>query len=131
MIGKRFNQKNANVITWAKVETIKVPTLLMTGDSDLWTPPSILRLQASHLKHAEVRVIREAGHAPSWEQPEAFNAALLDFHAAVIPPDIVNGPQAFGLAAKCASPQSRLAETPQTCPYDRPETLSPDVTRRS
>lgn len=79
MIGERFNQKNANVITWAKVETIKVPTLLMTGDSDLWTPPSILRLQASHLRHAEVRVIREAGHAPSWEQPEAFNTALLDF----------------------------------------------------
>ncbi len=79
MIGKRLNQNNANVITWEKVETIKVPTLLMTGDSDLWTPPSILRLQASHVKHAEVKVIREAGHAPSWEQPEAFNAALLDF----------------------------------------------------
>jgi pimeloyl-ACP methyl ester carboxylesterase len=79
MIGERFNQKNANVITWAKVETIKVPTLLMTGDSDLWTPPSILRLQASHLAHAEMQIIREAGHAPSWEQPEAFNAALLDF----------------------------------------------------
>lgn len=79
MIGKRLNQKNANVITWAKVETIGVPTLLMTGDSDLWTPPSILRLQASHVKHAEVEVIREAGHAPNWEQPEAFNAALLDF----------------------------------------------------
>jgi pimeloyl-ACP methyl ester carboxylesterase len=85
MIGKRLNQNTANVITWDKVETIKVPTLLMTGDSDLWTPPSILRLQASHVKHAEVKVIREAGHAPSWEQPEAFNAALLDFvrrHAA-------------------------------------------------
>jgi pimeloyl-ACP methyl ester carboxylesterase len=79
MIGQRLNQKTANVITWASVETIKVPTLLMTGDADLWTPPPILRLQASHLKHAEVMVIREAGHAPSWEQPEAFNAALLDF----------------------------------------------------
>ncbi len=79
MIGERFNQKNANVITWAKVETIKVPTLLMTGDADLWTPPSVLRLQASHITHAEVKVITEAGHAPSWEQPEAFNATLLDF----------------------------------------------------
>lgn len=85
MIGQRLNQKTANVITWAKVETIKVPTLLMTGDSDLWTPPSILRLEASHMKRAEVKVIAEAGHAPNWEQPEAFNAALLDFlrrHAA-------------------------------------------------
>ena len=33
MIGERFNQKNANVITWAKVEAIKVPTLLMTGEA--------------------------------------------------------------------------------------------------
>lgn len=79
MIGKRLNQRNANVITWANVETIEVPTLLMTGDSDLWTPPSILRLQASRIKHAEVRVIQEAGHAPSWEQPHAFNEALLTF----------------------------------------------------
>jgi pimeloyl-ACP methyl ester carboxylesterase len=51
----------------------------MTGDADLWTPPSVLRLQASHLRHAETLVIREAGHAPNWEQPEAFNNALLDF----------------------------------------------------
>lgn len=79
LIGQRLNQKPTNVITWAKVETIKVPTLLMTGDCDLWSPPPILRMQASHMKHAEVKVIREAGHAPSWEQPEAFNAALLDF----------------------------------------------------
>lgn len=79
MIGQRLNQKNANVITWARVETIKVPTLLITGDSDLWTPPPILRLQASHMPHAEVRVIAEAGHAPSWEQPQVFNATLLDF----------------------------------------------------
>ncbi len=79
MIGERFNQKNANVITWAKVETIKVPTLLMTGDCgpvDAAVDPAPA---GKPLKHAEVKVIREAGHAPSWEQPEAFNAALLDF----------------------------------------------------
>lgn len=79
LLSVRVNQKFAHVITWAKVETIKVPTLLMTGDADLWTPPSVLRLQASHLRHAETLVIREAGHAPNWEQPEAFNNALLDF----------------------------------------------------
>jgi pimeloyl-ACP methyl ester carboxylesterase len=79
LIGARLNQKLANVITWAKVETIKVPTLLMTGDADLWTPPSVLRLQASHMPHAETAVIQEAGHAPSWEQPQAFNRTLLDF----------------------------------------------------
>lgn len=77
--GKRLVQKNANAITWAAVETIRVPTLLLTGSADLYTPPSMLRLQASHMRHAEVHVIEEAGHAPNWEQPERFNAILLDF----------------------------------------------------
>ncbi|OWA53569.1 hypothetical protein BV898_17992 [Hypsibius exemplaris] len=53
--------------------------LLMTGDADLYIPPSVLRLQASHLAQAETLVLREAGHALNWEQPEAFNAALLLF----------------------------------------------------
>ena len=78
-IGARIRQKNANVITWAKVETIRTPTLLIGGEADLYTPPSMLRLQASHLKHADVVVISEAAHAPNWEQPEAFNKALLTF----------------------------------------------------
>jgi pimeloyl-ACP methyl ester carboxylesterase len=51
----------------------------MTGDSDLYTPPSLLRMQAQHMPHADVRVIAEAGHSPYWEQPLAFNEALLTF----------------------------------------------------
>lgn len=77
--GKRLIQKNANSITWAAVDTIKVPTLLLTGSADLYTPPSMMRLQASHLRHAEIHIIEESGHAPNWEQPERFNAILLDF----------------------------------------------------
>lgn len=78
-IGARVRQKNANVITWAKVETIRTPTLLLGGEADLYTPPSMLRLQAQHLPHADVVVVSEAAHAPNWEQPEAFNKALLAF----------------------------------------------------
>ncbi|GAA3074095.1 alpha/beta fold hydrolase [Pseudonocardia yunnanensis] len=77
--GKQLTQKNANAITWAAVETIRTPTLLLTGSADLYTPPSMLRLQASHLRHARVEIIEEAGHAPNWEQPDRFNAILLDF----------------------------------------------------
>jgi pimeloyl-ACP methyl ester carboxylesterase len=79
LLSVRVNQALANVITWAKVETIEAPTLLLTGDADLWTPPSILRLQASHLRNVETAIIREAGHAPNWEQPLAFNETLLEF----------------------------------------------------
>jgi pimeloyl-ACP methyl ester carboxylesterase len=77
--GAKVTQKFANVITWAKIETIALPTLLIGGDADLYTPPSMLRLQKSHLRNAEMVLIPEAGHAPTWEQPEAFNKALLAF----------------------------------------------------
>lgn len=77
--GKRITPKMKQPLTWARLETIRTPTLLMTGDSDLYTPPSLLRMQAQHMPHAAVHVIREAGHSPYWEQPEAFNRILLDF----------------------------------------------------
>jgi pimeloyl-ACP methyl ester carboxylesterase len=53
----------------------------MTGDSDLYTPPSLLRMQARHMPRAEVHIVREAGHSPYWEQPGAFNDILLAFLA--------------------------------------------------
>jgi len=77
--GRVVRQKTANRITWAAVETLRLPCLLMTGDADLWAPPSMQRIVARHLPQAETLVIAEAGHSAYWEQPEAFNAALLDF----------------------------------------------------
>ena len=77
--GKRIRQESREPLTWAKLESIKQPTLLVTGDSDLYTPPSLLRMQAQHMPHAEVHIVREAGHSPYWEQPEVFNEILLGF----------------------------------------------------
>ena len=40
---------------------------------------------ASYWRNPELAIFREAGHAPYWEQPEAFNSLLIDFlgrHAA-------------------------------------------------
>eukprot|EP01124_Arcella_intermedia_P030359 TRINITY_DN6634_c0_g1_i1.p1 TRINITY_DN6634_c0_g1~~TRINITY_DN6634_c0_g1_i1.p1 ORF type:complete len:275 (-),score=57.31 TRINITY_DN6634_c0_g1_i1:31-855(-) len=79
--GEKIRQKYANEITWKMVERIKVPTLLIIGEADLYTPPSVGRLQAKHIPHAEVVVISEAAHAPNWEQPEIFNHVLLQFLA--------------------------------------------------
>ena len=81
LLGARIYPKSNHVLTWAKLETIRHPTLLATGDSDLYTPPAVLRMQAAHMPHAEVAVIAEAGHSPYWEQPDAFNALLLSFLA--------------------------------------------------
>lgn len=79
--GTRISPNLKHTLTWALLETIRHPTLLVTGESDLYTPPSLLRLQAQHMPHAEVATIAEAGHSPYWEQPEIFNRLLLDFLA--------------------------------------------------
>src|SRR5262245_14923023 len=79
--GKRITPKMKQPLTWARLESIRHPTLLMTGDADLYTPPSLLRMQAQHMPHAEMHVVREAGHSPYWEQPVLFNDILLAFLA--------------------------------------------------
>ncbi len=78
---KRVTPKMKQPLTWARLESIKHPTLLMTGDADLYTPPSLLRMQAQHMPHADVHVVAEAGHSPYWEQPVVFNQLLLGFLA--------------------------------------------------
>jgi pimeloyl-ACP methyl ester carboxylesterase len=66
-------------VTWAKLEALKIPTLLLTGDADLYTPPSVLRMFAARMPHAESAIIAETGHSSYWENPPAFNAAVLAF----------------------------------------------------
>lgn len=78
---ERLEQQTVHPLTWANVGTIRVPTMLLTGEADLYTPPSVLRVQASHLPRADVQVVREAGHQPYWEQPQIFNDLLLTFLA--------------------------------------------------
>ena len=68
-----------NRITFALLETIQAPTLLLTGDADLYAPPPVLRLFAARIKGAEVSIVPEAGHSTYWEQPELFNRAVLNF----------------------------------------------------
>ena len=68
-----------NTVTFAKLETIKVPTLLLTGDADMFAPPSIMRMFAARVKNSQAVVIPEAGHSAYWENPEAFNKAVLAF----------------------------------------------------
>ena len=66
-------------VTWAALENLKVPTLLITGDADLYTPPSVLRMFVTRMHDAESAVIAETGHSSYWESPEVFNRAVLAF----------------------------------------------------
>lgn len=68
-----------NHITFAMLESIQAPTLLLTGDADLYAPPPIPQLFKARIKGSEVVIIPEAGHSAYWEQPEVFNRAVLTF----------------------------------------------------
>ena len=72
-------QPMRNRITLASLETIAVPTLLLTGDADLYAPPAVMRLFAARIKNAESVVVPEAGHSAYWEQPDTFNRVVLAF----------------------------------------------------
>ena len=75
----RFALTPRRAVTWSKLEKLKVPTLIVTGDADLYMPPSVLRMFVEHIRHAESEVIAETGHSSYWENPEPFNRAVLAF----------------------------------------------------
>jgi pimeloyl-ACP methyl ester carboxylesterase len=77
--GHRLGQTPVNKITFASLEKLPVPFLLMTGDADLWMPPPAMRLYAQHIPDNELAIVPEAGHSIHWERPDLFNATVLDF----------------------------------------------------
>jgi len=72
-------QATRNRITFALLETLQVPTLLLTGGADLYAPPPVLQLFTARIKGAESVIVPEAGHSTYWEQPQVFNRAVLEF----------------------------------------------------
>ncbi len=72
-------QTMRNRITFSMLEGIKIPTLLLTGDADLYAPPAVLRLFAARIKNSASVIVPESGHSAYWEQPEIFNRTVLEF----------------------------------------------------
>jgi pimeloyl-ACP methyl ester carboxylesterase len=58
---------------------IAVPTLVVCGDEDRITPLSESEKLANGIPHAELAVIRGAGHFPMLEKPQEFNSTLRQF----------------------------------------------------
>jgi pimeloyl-ACP methyl ester carboxylesterase len=65
--------------TFAKLESIRCPTLVASGCADMLAPPPLMRMWAAHIRQAEFHEFPRAGHALPWEQPEKFNDLLLKF----------------------------------------------------
>jgi pimeloyl-ACP methyl ester carboxylesterase len=80
-IDGRFRQKPRNILDWPTVSRIAVPTLVIAGGADLYIPPALARIYAGHIKGSRFEVIEDSGHSAYWEQPEAFNRAVLRFAA--------------------------------------------------
>jgi pimeloyl-ACP methyl ester carboxylesterase/ribosomal protein S18 acetylase RimI-like enzyme len=78
---RKVDQRRRNRLDRAALGRLAMPVLLIGGDADLWAPPPMFRDFARAIPGSTLRILAECGHAPQWEQPEAFNAALLEFLA--------------------------------------------------
>jgi 3-oxoadipate enol-lactonase len=58
---------------------LQVPTLFIVGTDDDIFPPAWIADAAARVPSARVEHVDGAGHSPYFEQPEAWNALVLDF----------------------------------------------------
>ncbi len=68
-----------NRLTFSLLERIEIPTLLITGGSDLSAPPPLQRFYTARIRNSESLIVPNVGHSTYWEQPEIFNQAVLEF----------------------------------------------------
>jgi pimeloyl-ACP methyl ester carboxylesterase len=65
--------------TFAKLEHLAMPVLVMAADADLLAPPALMRAWAAHLENHEWAMVPDSGHAIAWEHPDVFNENVLAF----------------------------------------------------
>ena len=63
----------------APIENIRVPTLVIAGDEDKVYPPALAQEVARRIPGAKLVMLEGAGHLSNLEQPERFNAVVLEF----------------------------------------------------
>jgi pimeloyl-ACP methyl ester carboxylesterase len=51
------------------LKTINVPTLIVTGDEDIFTGGAEAELMRQNVQNSLMKVIPKAGHYSPWEQP--------------------------------------------------------------
>jgi pimeloyl-ACP methyl ester carboxylesterase len=81
LVGELLRQKFAHTAAANGLGTIRIPTLLMTGDADLYAPPALMRMMADQIPGSEFVVVPDVGHALYWERPDVFNSTVLAFIA--------------------------------------------------
>ncbi len=61
------------------LKAISVPTLVIVGEDDVLTPPTLAKKLAEMIPGATLTILPEAGHLSNLEVPEKFNAAVREF----------------------------------------------------
>lgn len=67
---------------------IDVPTLVLSAQDDVITPPAVLLSLAKAIPNARFESIEQAGHLANLEQPQAFNDRLASFLRSLQPAPI-------------------------------------------
>lgn len=65
----------------ASLDSIHVPTLLITGAHDTQSSPALMRRMAGRIAGSTFFELPGVGHLPHLEAPDAFDAAVLNFLA--------------------------------------------------
>ena len=63
----------------APLESLRVPTLVITSAHDRLYAPEIARGMAARIAQARLELIEDAGHLSNIEQPVVFNRLVMDF----------------------------------------------------
>ena len=66
-------------ITYARLQSMRVPVLVLSGEADLLSPPVLMRMLAAHIPTSRFVSLSEVGHAGFWERPHAWNGLVLEF----------------------------------------------------
>ena len=72
-------QNARHPMTFARLEAMKTPLLMLTGSADLLSPPAMMKIVADRIPGSQFAVVPEAGHAAFWEQPKFWNSVVLEF----------------------------------------------------
>lgn len=78
---RAYQEAMRAMVGWSvtdKLGSIKCPTLVISADQD-YTPVAVKERYTKLMPNAELVIISDAHHATPVEQPEKFNAVLMDF----------------------------------------------------
>jgi pimeloyl-ACP methyl ester carboxylesterase len=64
-----------------RLHELRLPTLIVGGEDDRWTPPRFQQYFAEHIAGARLIMFPNCGHYPFVERAEAFNAEIERFLA--------------------------------------------------